>query len=129
MTEADHRPLILVADDDTDLRTLIVEELRVGPWDLITAADGQEALLLALERVPDLVILDVMMPKLSGWEVCREIRLRDELCNVGVIILTAIGHTLNELTSPLYGADAHIDKPFDLDELRARVDQVLAARR
>ncbi len=128
MTQAEQRPLILVADDDTDLRTLIVEELRDGPWDLITAADGQEALLAALEHVPDLVILDVMMPKLSGWEVCREIRLRDELAHVGVIILTAIGHTLNELTSPLYGADAHIDKPFDLDELRAQVEQVLASR-
>ncbi len=127
MADARERPLILVADDDRDLRNMVLEELSGGPWDLVSAEDGEQALFLALERQPDLVLLDVMMPRLSGWEVCREIRLHPELDACRVIILTAIGHTLNELTSPLYGADSYIDKPFDLDVLRKAVEEILAA--
>ncbi|MDY0059958.1 MAG: response regulator [Myxococcota bacterium] len=122
------RPLILIADDDRDLRSLLVEQLESGPWDLMTAGDGEQALLLALEHVPDLLILDVMMPRFSGWEVCREVRRRPELAGVGVIMLTAIGQTLNELTSPLYGADDQLDKPFRLEDLEERIRRVLAAR-
>jgi len=122
------RPLILIADDDRDLRSLLVEQLESGPWDLMTAGDGEHALLLALEHVPDLLILDVMMPRFSGWEVCREVRRRPELAGVGVIMLTAIGQTLNELTSPLYGADDQLDKPFRLEDLEERIRRVLAAR-
>ena len=128
MPEQRKRPLVLIADDDQDLSNLIVERLKEGPWDLMTAADGEEALLKALEHLPDLVILDVMMPRRSGWEVCREIRRRKELEGIGVIILTAIGETLNELTSPLYGADAHIDKPFDFIDLEQSIRDVLAIR-
>lgn len=128
MSEGSSRPLILIADDDRDLRNMIVEHLEDGPWELMTAADGQEALLLALEHQPDLVLLDVMMPRYSGWEVCREIRQRKDLQHTGVIILTAIGQTLNELTSPLYGADDHIDKPFLFEDLEERIRKVLAAR-
>jgi len=122
------RPLILIADDDRDLRSLLVEQLESGPWDLMTAGEGEQALLLALEHVPDLLILDVMMPRFSGWEVCREVRRRPELAGVGVIMLTAIGQTLNELTSPLYGADDQLDKPFRLEDLEERIRRVLAAR-
>ena len=69
-----------------------------------------------------------MMPGMSGWEVCRAIREDDSLVGTGVIMLTGIGERLNEMTSPLYGADGFLDKPFELDELADKVREVLAAR-
>ncbi len=123
------RPLVLLADDDHDLLEFIRDSLEAEvDWDLMTASDGEQALLAAIEHAPDLVVLDVMMPRLSGWEVCREIRSRDDLSGVGVIILTAIGETLNELTSPLYGADDYLDKPFDIEDLIAKAREVMAKR-
>ena len=77
---------------------------------------------LAREKKPDLVMLDVMMPGMSGWEVCRSIRDDATLGHTRVIMLTGIGERLNEMTSPLYGADAFIDKPFEFEDLDAKVD-------
>jgi DNA-binding response OmpR family regulator len=65
---------------------------------------------------------------MSGWEVCRAIREDESLAKTGVIMLTGIGERLNEMTSPLYGADGFLDKPFELDDLEAKVREVLAAR-
>jgi DNA-binding response OmpR family regulator len=69
-----------------------------------------------------------MMPGMSGWEICKTIREEAALSQTGVIMLTGIGERLNEMTSPLYGADAYLDKPFDLTDLDAAVTQVLTAR-
>jgi len=96
--------------------------------DVLEASDGEEAWLLARERLPDLVVLDVMMPGMSGWEVCRKIREDVALAHTGVVMLTGIGENLNQMTSPLYGADAYLDKPFDFDQLDAKVKQALLAR-
>jgi DNA-binding response OmpR family regulator len=74
------------------------------------------------------VVLDVMMPGQSGWEICKAIREDEKLKTTGVIMLTGIGERLNEMTSPLYGADAHLDKPFELQALDAAVTRVLSAR-
>jgi hypothetical protein len=79
--------------------------------------------------LPDLVILDVMMPGMSGWEVCRKIREAVSLAHTGVIMLTGIGENLNEMTSPLYGADTYLDKPFEFSLLDEKVKEVLATRR
>jgi DNA-binding response OmpR family regulator len=73
-------------------------------------------------------VLDVMMPGMSGWEVCRAIREDESLGATGVIMLTGIGERLNEMTSPLYGADGFLDKPFELDDLADKVREVLAGR-
>jgi DNA-binding response OmpR family regulator len=78
--------------------------------------------------LPDLVVLDVMMPGMSGWEVCRKIREDISLAHTGVVMLTGIGENLNQMTSPLYGADAYIDKPFDFGELDQKIREALAAR-
>ena len=78
--------------------------------------------------LPDLVVSDVMMPGMSGWEVCRAIREDEALVSTGVIMLTGIGERLNEMTSPLYGADGFLDKPFELDDLADKVREVLAER-
>jgi DNA-binding response OmpR family regulator len=95
---------------------------------LLEASDGEEALKLARRERPNLVVLDVMMPGMTGWEVCRAIREDESLANTGVIMLTGIGERLNEMTSPLYGADEYLDKPFDFRDLDALVERVLRSR-
>jgi len=122
-------PTILVADDDIDILALVTRHLRTMSVKLLEASDGEDALRIAKREKPNLVILDVMMPGMSGWEVCRAIRDDESLADTGVIMLTGIGERLNEMTSPLYGADEFIDKPFELGELDAKVRKVLAARK
>lgn len=123
------KPTILVADDDVEILALVTRQLRRMDATILEASDGEEALRMAREHRPNLVVLDVMMPGMSGWEVCRAIREDPSLASTGVIMLTGIGERLNEMTSPLYGADDHLDKPFDFEELVRRVEAVLARRR
>ena len=126
MTE-EIRPTILIADDDLDILGLLRGMLRSKAVTVVEANDGDEAIALYLEHNPPLVILDVMMPGQSGWEVCRSIREREgSVRKTKVVMLTGIGQRMNEMTSPLYGADAHLDKPFDVEKLSALVDQMLA---
>lgn len=125
----DRTPTILVADDDIDILSLVTRHLRGMNATILEASDGEEALRTARREKPDLVVLDVMMPGMSGWEVCRAIRDDEGLADTGVIMLTGIGERLNEMTSPLYGADEFIDKPFELGELDTKVRAVLAKRR
>ncbi|MFB6351463.1 MAG: response regulator transcription factor [Bradymonadaceae bacterium] len=128
--EEREQPLILIADDDAELRTLLREHFDSMDCDLIETGDGADTLEEIIVHKPDLVILDVMMPELNGWEVCKYVRERDEYFDhVGVVMLTGIGETNNELTSPLFGADDYIDKPFDFDELQFKVRKVLSDRR
>ncbi len=96
--------------------------------EVIQASDGEEAWRLASEHLPDLVVLDVMMPGMSGWEVCRKIREDVALAHTGVVMLTGIGENLNEMTSPLYGADAYIDKPFEFEDFDSKIRSTLRAR-
>ena len=95
---------------------------------MLTAIDGSAALEATRKQHPDLVILDVMMPGKNGWEVAKELRADEELRNVGIVMLTAIGERVNEMTSPLYGADAYVDKPFDFSDLEKKIKDVLTAR-
>lgn len=119
---------ILVADDDLEILALVARHLSALPAEIVEASDGEEALRLARREKPNVVVLDVMMPGMSGWEVCRAIREDDSLGNTGVIMLTGIGERLNEMTSPLYGADGFLDKPFELEDLAEKVREVLADR-
>jgi len=123
--------VVLVADDEPTMLELVTRHLRTidqPKLEVIEASDGDEAWKLARERLPDLVVLDVMMPGMSGWEVCRKIRQDAALAHAGVLMLTGIGESLNETTSPLFGADEYIDKPFDLEKLDELVERVLAKR-
>ncbi len=119
---------ILVADDDVEILGLITRHLRTLDVRILEASDGEEALKVVRRERPNLVILDVMMPGMTGWEVCRAIREDDSLGNTGVIMLTGIGERLNEMTSPLYGADEYLDKPFEFRDLDALIERVLRAR-
>jgi DNA-binding response OmpR family regulator len=124
-------PVVLVADDEPTMLELVTRHLRSiekPKLEVIEASDGDEAWRLARERLPDLVVLDVMMPGMSGWEVCRKIRQDAALAHTGVLMLTGIGESLNEATSPLFGADEYIDKPFDFDGFDDKVMSVLDRR-
>lgn len=114
---ARRKPLLLTADDDMEIRRILGKALVGLDCDVIEAADGEEALEKVIIEKPDVVVLDVMMPTLSGWEICKYIRSKPELAHTKVVMLTAIGKTVNEMTSPLYGADAYLDKPFDIREV------------
>jgi DNA-binding response OmpR family regulator len=120
---------ILIADDDLEILSLVRRHLRKKGLDVVEASDGEEALETARKEKPDLVILDVMMPGMSGWEVCRAIREDESLAHTRVIMLTGIGERLNEMTSPLYGADDYLDKPFDFGELDEKIKSVSATKR
>jgi DNA-binding response OmpR family regulator len=120
---------ILVADDDVDILALVVGHLKNRASEIHQAGDGEEALRLAKAKKPDLVVLDVMMPGMSGWEVCRSIRDDATLAKTRVVMLTGIGERLNEMTSPLYGADAFLDKPFEFEDLDAAIDSVMKKKR
>jgi len=122
------KPRILVADDDLEILSLVSRHVRSLAGEVLEASDGEEALRVARREKPDLIILDVMMPGMSGWEVCRAVREDDQLSDTGVIMLTGIGERLNEMTSPLYGADDFLDKPFDLDDLDTKIRVVLEKR-
>jgi DNA-binding response OmpR family regulator len=124
-------PLVLVADDEPSMLELVARHLRTmnaPKLEVIQASDGEDAWRLAREHLPDLVVLDVMMPGMSGWEVCRKIREDVALAHTGVVMLTGIGENLNQMTSPLYGADAYIDKPFEFDDFDDKIRDTLKAR-
>ena len=120
---------ILVADDDPQILSMVAMRLGSRGYKVLEARDGAEAMKLAHAERPDLVVLDVMMPQMNGWEVARALRQDPGLKEVGIVMLTAIGEHINELTSPLYGADEYIDKPFDFNDLEQKVASVLKKRR
>ncbi len=119
---------ILVADDDPEILSLLTMRLRSRGYDVVEAVDGENALEVARDKKPDLVLLDVMMPQKNGWEVARELKQDPETREIGIVMLTAIGEKMNEMTSPLYGADAFIDKPFEFDHLEKTIAGVLEKR-
>lgn len=120
---------LLLADDDVEILALLRRHLTGPDRTIFEASDGEDALRLAKEHRPELVILDVMMPGMSGWEVCRSIREDAQLAGTAVLMLTGIGERLNELTSPLYGADGCLDKPFEFDDLDRHIEEALRVRK
>ena len=123
------RPLILIADDDPEVRRLLMAFFGDQDCDLLESSNGSDALESIILNQPNLVVLDVMMPELNGWQICKYVKSKPEYEGVGIIMLTAIGPVNNELTSPLFGADDYIDKPFEFDELEFKVRKVLADKR
>jgi len=122
------KPTILVADDDPQILTMLGIRLSKRGYQVLEAADGLQTLSKARQYKPDLVLLDVMMPGKNGWEVAKELRADEELSNIGIVMLTAIGERVNEMTSPLYGADDFVDKPFDFEALEKKIKAVLENR-
>ncbi|RRN64517.1 phosphate regulon transcriptional regulator PhoB [Caulobacter sp. 602-1] len=118
-------PYVLVVEDEDALATLLHYNLDKEGYRVGVAGDGEEALIMANERAPDLVILDWMLPKVSGIEVCRRLRGRSETRNVPIIMLTARGEESDRIRGLDTGADDYVVKPFSMVELTARVRAVL----
>ena len=118
-------PHILVVEDEDALSTLLQYNLDKEGYDVVVAGDGEEALTLVSERLPDIIILDWMLPKISGIEVCRRLRQRSESRNVPIIMLTARGEESDRIRGLDTGADDYIVKPFAMSELSARIRAVL----
>lgn len=119
------QPYILVMEDEDALATLLQYNLEKEGYRVVVAADGEEGMIQIDERLPDLVLLDWMLPKLSGIEVCRRIRGRPETRNLPVIMLTARGEETDRVRGLDTGADDYLTKPFSMVELMARIRAVL----
>jgi DNA-binding response OmpR family regulator len=117
--------LILIADDEDDVRELVRLNLRRAGYQTVEAVDGLEALRLARQHRPDLIVLDVMMPGRDGLRVCEELREDDSLQKVPVIMLTARGMAEDRIAGLEMGADDYIAKPFSPKELVLRVQALL----
>ncbi|HUG16655.1 MAG TPA: response regulator transcription factor [Thermomicrobiales bacterium] len=120
--EADALPLVLVVEDDADLREMLALNLDRHGYEVAQARDGEEGLELARALKPDLVVLDLMLPKLDGRQVCRMIRSESA---VPILILTALDRDIDVVNGLDAGADDYVSKPFSLRELLARVKALL----
>ena len=113
---------ILILDDDENICELLRLYLEKDGFDTVVANDGEQAVDYAAKYSPDLILLDIMLPKLDGWQVCREIR---KTSDVPIIMLTAKGETFDKILGLELGADDYVSKPFDTKEVIARIKAVL----
>lgn len=113
---------IMVVDDDRNICELLRLYLEKEGYALVIANDGEEALAKFSAEAPDLVLLDIMMPKLDGWQVCREIRKKS---NVPIIMITAKGETFDKVLGLELGSDDYVVKPFDPKEIVARIKAIM----
>jgi diguanylate cyclase (GGDEF)-like protein len=129
VSENGRRETVLVADDDEDIVRFVEVNLRLEGFDVATAVDGEQALQLACDLMPDLVLLDVMMPKIDGFEVCQRLRSDPRTKHISVIMLTAKSLSADKVVGLTAGADDYMIKPFDPIELVARVKSALRRAR
>jgi DNA-binding response OmpR family regulator len=121
----ERRPLVLVADDDPDILSLVTLRLERAGYDVVAAGDGEQALASALARTPDLALLDVMMPKLDGYEVTERLRGEEATRFLPIILLTARVQEADIARGIEAGADDYVEKPFSTQDLSKRVQAVL----
>jgi DNA-binding response OmpR family regulator len=122
------QPVVLAADDDEDILELVTFRLERSGYTVLRARDGEEALALALAERPDLAVLDVMMPKLDGFELTRRLRAEEATSRMPIILLTARAQDADLEQGFAAGADDYLRKPFSPQELRTRVQAMLARR-
>ncbi len=116
---------IVVADDDADIRDLVVFKLTQSGHDVVPVGDGAAAVAACRDEVPDLAVLDVMMPGMTGFDACRELRADPALAGIPVILLTARAQEADIERGFDVGADDYVVKPFSPRELASRVEAVL----
>lgn len=118
---------ILVADDDPAIRELIRLNLEIQGYQVIIASNGVETVRKALSERPNLIILDILMPEIDGYEVMRLLKNSEETSNIPIIVLTAYASDAGALISWVEGAEGYLAKPFNPDELLMLVERVLAS--
>ena len=116
---------ILVVEDDTDILQLVTHNLKSSEFNVLTAEDGYQALSLAKKHLPQLVILDLMLPGLDGFEVCKELKRSPTTKNIPILMLTARGEEVDRIVGLELGADDYVVKPFSPRELILRVRAIL----
>src|SRR5438874_13382536 len=125
----ERRPLILIADDEDDVVQLLKAYLKPLDAEFLVATDGEEALAVAQARLPDVVLLDVMMPKRSGWDVCQALKAVQRTAQIRVVLVTGRGEVKDRLTGLQLGADEYLVKPFDRDQVVSRIRRLLERRK
>jgi len=122
------QPLILIADDDPDILALVSFRLERAGYEIVQARNGEEAVQVALARRPDLAVIDVMMPRIDGYEATRQLRQHEETSRMPIILLTARVQEEDIARGFDAGADDYVKKPFSPQELGSRVQAVLGRR-
>lgn len=116
---------ILIAEDERDIRDLITFTLRFAGHEVVAAANGEEAVVKALEMIPDLIMMDVRMPKMTGYEACKAMKIEESIKHIPVVFLSAKGQESEVQTGLEVGAYEYILKPFSPDQLTDRVKTIL----
>ena len=122
------QPLILIADDDPDILALVSFRLERAGYEVVQARNGEEAVQVALARRPDLAVIDVMMPRVDGYEATRQLRQHEQTSRMPIILLTARVQEEDIARGFDAGADDYVKKPFSPQELGSRVQAVLGRR-
>lgn len=122
---SDTRTKILIVDDELDTLLPLKRALEMDDFNVIEAQDGVEALEKVRAEIPDLVLLDLMLPRINGFEVCQRLKQDEATNSIPIIMLTAKGETSDKIEGMEIGADDYVTKPFNLDELKARIKAVL----
>jgi DNA-binding response OmpR family regulator len=117
---------ILIAEDERDIRDLVAFTLRFAGYEVVAAANGEEAVLLASKEDPDLILMDVRMPRMTGYDACRVMKSNPELKDIPVVFLSAKGQESEIQTGLEAGAEEYLLKPFAPDQLTERVKSILA---
>jgi len=116
---------ILVVDDEPSILETIKFHLEISDYDVLSAVDGMEALKLARTEKPDLILLDLMLPKMDGFKVCKMLKMDRRYKNIPIVMLTAKAGSIDEVEGYQSGADAYVKKPFDLEALGSVVEEML----
>lgn len=119
---------ILLVDDEQDMVYAVKMQLEADGFRVLTAPDGQEGLDKARKEKPDLIILDLMLPKIDGYKICRMLKFDEKYKNIPVIIYTARAQEADEKLGYEVGADAYLTKPFDPQKLLAKINELLNSR-
>ena len=116
---------ILIAEDEPDIRELVAFTLRFAGYEVVTAANGEEAVQQAVKELPDLALMDVRMPRMTGYDACRAMKANPELKDIPVVFLSAKGKEGEIATGLEAGAEEYLLKPFAPDQLTERVRAIL----
>jgi DNA-binding response OmpR family regulator len=118
-------PKILIAEDEPDIRELVAFTLRFAGYEVVTASNGEEAVQLASREMPDMALMDVRMPRMTGYDACRLMKANPELKDIPVVFLSAKGQDSEIATGLAAGAEEYLLKPFAPDQLTERVRAIL----